>query len=371
MLVAAGGIGYWLMTRGDDTASTTSTATVSSQTITETVSSDGTVEALHSRSESFEVSGTVTKVTVKAGDKVKKGDTLAVVDDESLVAALKAAKAELTAARTQLSDDTDDGASSVQLASDRASIVTAKASVADARTSVKDSVLKAEIAGTVTTVGIAKGDTVGDSSSSGTGTTSGTTTSTTSDSSSGTIDIVSTGLFKVSGTVSASDADSVKKGLQAEITVSGVDDTIYGTVSSIGLVAETDDSGAAVFPVVVTVTGKQQDVYAGTSATMEITVSQRTDVLTVDTSALSTDDDGNTYVTLLVDGKEQQQTVTVGETYGSTTEITKGLSEGDEVVVSGFSARTASGDTSGKQGGMPTDGSMPDMSGGFPGGSQG
>ncbi|MCL8027073.1 efflux RND transporter periplasmic adaptor subunit [Nocardioides bruguierae] len=369
LLVVAGGVGAWLLTRDTEAAATTSTATVSTQTISETVSSDGTVAAARSRSLSFSVSGTVTKVTVDAGDTVKKGQVLAVVDDDSLVAARKAAQAQLTAAQAQLSEDVDADADDIQLASDRATVVTARASLADARTAVSEAVLRATISGTVTSVGISKGDVVGSSSSSGGTDASG---SSSSSSSGGTIDLVSTGRFVVDGTVAATDADSVTTGLQVEITVSGVDDTVYGTVSEIGLVAETDDSGAAVFPVTVQVTGTRDDVYAGTSATMEIIVSQRTDVLTVDSTALTTEGDA-TYVTVLVDGVEEQREVTVGETYGRSTEITDGLSEGDEVVVQGFTAPTGSGDDSGQQGQMPdmSGGGMPDMSGGQMPGGQG
>jgi len=378
VLVVAAGSGVWLMTRDSTAADTTTTTTVSSQTIEQTVSADGTIAARKSSDESFAVSGTVTRVLVAEGDKVTKGAALAQVDDTALVASRAAAVTSLEAAVAQLDEDDDDGASDVQLAADNAAVVSAKAGLADARAAVDDATLRASIAGTVTSIDLAKGDVTG-SSSAGNGAAAGmggdsTDSSTTSDSSTGTISIVSTKSFVVDGTVAAADADQLKEGLQAEITATGVDDTIYGTVSEVGLVAQTNDSGAAVFPVTIEVTGKQQDLYAGVSATVSIVVKQIPDVLTVATNALSTED-GKTYVTKLVNGKEVKTEVETGETYGMATEVTKGIEEGDEIVVQGFRARSGG---SGEQqpGGFPGGGEMPDFSqmgggGGMPMGGPG
>lgn len=364
VLVVAAGSGVWLMTRDSTAADTSTTTTVSSQTIEQTVSADGTIAARKSSDESFAVSGTVTEVLVAEGDKVTKGTALARVDDTALVASRAAAVTSLDAAVTQLDEDEDDGASDVQLAADNAAVVSAKADLADARAAVDDATLRASIAGTVTSIDLAKGDVTG-SSSSGNGASSGmggdsTDSSTTSDTSTGTISIVSTRSFVVDGTVAAADADQLKKGLQAEITATGVDDTIYGTVSEVGLVAQTNDSGAAVFPVTIEVTGKQQDLYAGVSATVSIVVKQIPDVLTVATNALSTED-GKTYVTKLVDGKEVKTQVATGETYGMATEVTSGIEEGDEIVVRGFRAPSG-GSGEQQQGGFPGGGEMPDFS---------
>jgi macrolide-specific efflux system membrane fusion protein len=374
LVVVAGG-GVWLLTRDSTAAETSTTTIVSSQTIEQTVSADGTIAARKSSDESFAVSGTVTKVLVAEGDKVKKGAALARVDDTALVASRAAALTSLEAAVTQLDEDDDSGASDVQLAADNAAVVSARADLADARAAVDDATLRASIAGTVTSIDLAKGDVTG-SSSSGSGSSSGmggdsSDSSTTSDTSTGTISIVSTNSFVVDGTVAAADADQLEKGLQAEITATGVDDTIYGTVSEVGLVAQTNDSGAAVFPVTIQVTGKQEGLYAGVSAAVSIVVKQIPDVLTVATNALSTED-GKTYVTKLVDGKEVKTEVETGETYGMLTEVTSGIEEGDEIVVQGFRART--GGSGQQQGGFPGGGEMPDFSqlpGGMPAGGPG
>lgn len=342
VLVCSASAGAWLLVRDSSEAATSSTATVSTQTVRETVTADGTLAARTTSDESFAVSGTVTRVAVAAGDKVRKGDVLAVVDDDGLVAQRTAARSSLEAAESQLDEDRDNGASDVQVASDEAAVVAAQATYEDARQAVEDATLRASISGTVTAVGLERGDTVGSGGTDPTGSTD-TTGDPTGDTSAGTISIVAAGRYDVDATVSADDVDSLEKGLQVEVAVTGVADTVYGTVSEIGLVAETNDSGAAVFPVTIEVTGRRADLFAGVSATATIVVKQRDDVLTVPSRALTTKD-GATYATV-VDGDEQTEVeVEVGDAYGMDTEVLAGLEDGDTVLLPSLRLPGGSGD---------------------------
>jgi multidrug efflux pump subunit AcrA (membrane-fusion protein) len=378
VLAVVAGSGGWLMLRGDDgaSASATTTSEVTTTTIEQSVSASGTVEPASTADLDFDVSGTVTAVYVEEGDKVKKGQRLAKVDATALDAALTAAQSTYDAAVEQLDQDTDDDASDVQLAADETSVVSAQASLDEAEQDVKDAVLRSTIAGTVTTVGVEAGDSVGSGSSSSSGmgssdSSSSSSSSTSSSTSTSAFTVVSSGSYTVDATVASSDVASVKKGLQAQITVTGVDDTVYGTVSSVGLVAQTSSSGAAVFPVTVKVTGKRTDLYAGTSATVSIIVKQTPDVLVVSSRALKTDGD-TTYVMKMVNGKATKTVIKIGQTYGLQTEVTSGLKEGDTVQVQGFTRPTGSGSTGGTGGtggenGFPGGGT----GGGFPGGGTG
>ncbi len=349
VLAAVGSTGAWLLLRDASEAASSTTMTVSSQTVQQTVSADGTIAALRSADESFAVSGTVTRVLVAEGDTVTKGQALARVDDEALVATRTAAVSSLDAALEQLDTDEDDGASDVQLA--------------DARAAVSDATLRASIAGTVTSVGLTAGETVGSGSGGNGGSSPSSSPSSSDTSSDGAISIVSTKAFAVDATVAASDVKQVKKGLQAQITATGVQDTVYGTVSSVGLVAQTNDSGAAVFPVTIAVTGTPEDLYVGVSATVSIIVKQVDDVLTVASRALTTDD-GKTYVTKLVGGKKVRTAVEIGETYGMSTEVVSGLADGDQVVVpgfTGFGGSTGRGSGEGGRNGLPGGGRLPQV----------
>ena len=112
------------------------------------------------------------------------------------------------------------------------------------------------------------------------------------------------------------------------------------------MVASSSSSRAATFPVVIDVTGTPEGLHAGTTATVAITVKQLTDVLTVPTQAVRTTN-GATTVQVSRDGTVTTTPVTVGGVYGTSTVITKGLAEGDQVVVTVRSFPRPSGASNG------------------------
>ena len=364
VLLLAAAAGGWLLARGSEpAAATTTTVTVSTETVRDTVAVSGTIEPAATADLDFAVSGTVTRVLVEAGDTVKVGDALARVDDTALVATRRAALATLEAAVAQLDEDEDDGADDTRLAADQTAVVAARSALTEARGDVDDATLRATIRGTVTAVGLEEGDVTGSSASGGTGATGGTTTETSTPA----VSIVSAGRFVLDATVAAADAGQVGEGLQAEITVSGVTDTVYGTVTEVGRVAETSSPGTAVFAVSVEVTGTRDDLYAGTTADATVIVEQRPDVLTVSTGALLSDGD-TTYVEKVGENGTERTDVEIGATYGATTQVVSGLAEGDVVEVQGFTRGPGTTGTNG--GGEGADGQQqrPQLDGGFPGG---
>jgi uncharacterized membrane protein YgcG len=80
-----------------------------------------------------------------------------------------------------------------------------------------------------------------------------------------------------------------------------------------------------------------------------ITVKQVPDVLTVPTAAIH-EENGQTVVYQMKDGAQVSTPVTVGTVYGATTQITKGLNAGDEVVVTARVGRTSTGNATGGTG---------------------
>ena len=373
VLVVVAGLGTWLLTRGGGSATAqTMTAQATSGTVKQSVSASGTIEPAKTADLNFAVSGTVTKVYVAAGDKVTKGQAIAKIDDTALVAARTAAQASYAAAVTQHTDDVDAGASDVQLAADQTAELSAQSDLASAVQDVKNAVLRSTIKGTVSSIDLAVGDVVSGSGGSGSGSSSGSGSgsalsdaASTSSSSSSAVTVTSSNKYIVDATVSADEATQVKKGMQAQITATGSTDTIYGTVSSVGMVAQTSSSGAAVFPVTIAVTGAQKGIYAGTSATASITVKQVPNVLTVSSRAIQSSG-SSTYVMKMVNGKAVKTPVKIGTVYGATTQILSGLSSGDTVQIPGITLPSGSG---GKGGG--TRGGFGGGTGGFPGGGTG
>lgn len=306
VVVAAGGVAAWLWLRPAEAATEPVVATATVGTQRQTVSASGTIEPAQQADLSFAVSSEVTEVLVKEGDQVTTGQDLAKVDDTLLAAQLTAAQAQLDAAEEKA--DSDDP-----------SVVSAEAEVTAAQEAVDNATLKSTIDGTVVTVGLKVGDRVGNTGGG-------------DDSESTQFTVVSTNRFVVDAKVGSEDVDQVKQGMTAEITATGSDEPVEGTVQTVGLVASADDSGVATFPVTLDVTGERDDIYAGSSATVSIVVEERENVLTIPAMALHTEGD-TTYVNKVVDGKAVRTDVKVGETFGGQTEITSGLAEGDQVQV--------------------------------------
>lgn len=375
LVAAGGGTAAWLLTRPDEAPTATrQVVTISPTTLKTTVSASGTLEPQRQADLSFGSSGTVTAVNVAVGDEVTEGEALAEIDTSAVDIALRSAEADLTAAQESLSDleDSDD-ATDAAINAAEASVKVKQNAVASAESDVAAATLTAPFAGVVAAVNVAVGDSSGSSSGgSGAGGSVGGGGGGTTDTStaSGAITLISKDAFTVSTSVSSSDIASVKRGLQAELTVSGSDETIYGTVESVAVVATSSTSGTSSFPVTIKVTGAPQGLFAGSSVTADIIVSQQVDVIAVSAAALTTVDGAST-VTKVVDGVDTVTPVTTGETVNGQVIITEGLAEGDQIVVE-ITTPTGGSDGQGSSGtqGFPGQGNgqLPDFgSGGFSG----
>jgi macrolide-specific efflux system membrane fusion protein len=355
VLLAAGGSGAWALTRGGGTVvaagATSVVQTVSAQTIEQSVNASGTIDPANIADESFAVTGQITLVKVAVGDTVTKGQVLAVVNDDDLQRAVTVAQANRDSAAAQVTAAHDAGGSETQLDSAKSQLATAEDKLASAQDDLDNATLKATIAGTVASVSIAKGDRV----SGGGG---GSTTST------GQVEIVGTTSWKVDASVSGTDLSSIKKGQQVRITPSGATQAIFGTVSSVGVVASTASGGSSTFPVTVKVTGSPADLHPGETATVVIVTASVPDVLAVPTAALR-QENGQTVVTKVVDGVDTTVPVVVGTAYGASTQVTSGLSAGDQVRVTVNRAGAAGGNRTSTRTGATT-GSATGTDAGFP-----
>ncbi|SEF17267.1 Biotin-lipoyl like [Jiangella alba] len=369
----------WAVSQDDPAAtSSTTTAEATVGTYEETVTSTGTFQPAQTAELSFAVGGEVLSVDVAEGDVVTAGQALATVGTETLEAELDAAEATLDAARERLDSDTDADASDTQLAADEASVAAAESRVAQAEEALADATLTSTIAGTVASVDVAVGDEAGGgSSSSGGGDPSASASSSSSSSSASggaQITVITTDAFVVETSVGSADLARLQQGLQAELTPSDGGDVVYGTVSSVGLVATDTGSGSATFPVEIAVTGAVEGVYAGGSADVSIIVEQHADVLTVPSAAVTTTDGATTVTVVADDGSHVETPVEIGTAFGAQTEIVSGIEAGDEVVVPLPAGRggDGEGDIGEPPGGRFPGGEFPGGEfpggGGFPGG---
>ena len=101
---AGAGVTAWALSVDDRKSSAPVPATVAADigAVTAAVAATGTVQPAVTRTLSFAVDGTVETINVRAGSVVRKGATLASVDDTDAADAVGAAKASLTEAETLL-----------------------------------------------------------------------------------------------------------------------------------------------------------------------------------------------------------------------------------------------------------------------------
>jgi len=261
------------------------------------------------------------------------------------------AQAQLATAQASL-QTTESGATPAQLETDQAQVAAAQATLTTAQNNLNGAKLVAPIGGTVTAVNIAAGGsvsagstTIGAPTASSSSSTTASTGTGANTGSSAAVVIVSPGTFEVQATVSDTQVAEIKDGDQAVITPSGAATNVYGTIASIGVVA-TVSSGVATFPIVIAVTGTPSGLYGGSSADVSVVVLQRSDVLTVPSSAVHTVG-ASSFVYELKGGSEVAHTVTVGAVGGTLTQITGGLKAGQEVVLAELSASIPSSTSGG------------------------
>ncbi|KQY24164.1 RND transporter [Cellulomonas sp. Root485] len=329
VLVALVVAGIWWFGIRDASAasaeSVTRTVAASLTTMQKSVSGSGTLTPSVHQDVSFEVTGTVNAVPVAVGQTVTVGQPLATVDTLQLTADLLQAKATLADAQAKLAD----ASGSAQVAAAQAQVDVARSGVDTAQSAMDGATLTAPVAGLLTAVNVEVGDAVGSSAGpSASGETEAQFT------------IVGTDAWQVEVTVSDADVALVEVGDQAEVTLDGATEPVFGTISAIGLLS-TSDTGVAAYPVTVAVTGDQEGLHDGVAAEVELVYERRTDVLTVPSLAVTTAADGTTTVQQTdADGELVDVPVTTGETSGNVTEITEGLAEGDEVVLAVFTPGT-------------------------------
>ncbi|MDX6739292.1 efflux RND transporter periplasmic adaptor subunit [Actinocorallia sp. A-T 12471] len=351
-VLLAGGVGVAYLSLGDGAlfgedepaSASTRTVTVSRGDLTASVSASGSVESAKSSALSFAGSGTVDEIYVKVGDKVAKGQKLAILDQTEALENLEAAQANLAVAADGDTDSTQGYAQYVQ----------AKNAVRSAQRTLDGTVIYAPFKGTVTAVNGEEGGSSSGSSGSSSAGTAG------ASASSGFIEIANPSKLKVDGDFTEADTTELKVGQSATVTfnaLSGV--TAEGKVTAIDTEPTTTNNVVS-FSVTITLTSKPAKVRIGQTSTVTVVTSEAKDVLYVPSAAVSTAG-GQSTVTVVRNGTTSVVTVETGIAGTSGTEIKSGLEEGDTVQV-------ASTGTSGSTGsGFPGGG----MGGGFPGGGGG
>jgi HlyD family secretion protein len=178
--------------------------------------------------------------------------------------------------------------------------------------------LVAPISGTIAQVNISPGDQV------------------TGSSSTANFVIEGAGGEEATTTVSGTEVGQVRVGQPATVTLDGSAASISGEVVSIGVVSSTSSSGTVSFPVTIGLTGHVPTLFAGSDAQVAITLAKASNAVAVPTSAIHSIG-SISFVTVVQAGKPVAVRVVVGATGPVLTQLTSGLTVGEQVVLANMS----------------------------------
>jgi macrolide-specific efflux system membrane fusion protein len=387
VLLAGAGFGIYQAFSSEPSSAQAQTRStpVRSATVTETVSAAGTLASSYTGAANFATAGKVTSIDVKVGDVVSAGQKLATIDSTQAAKQLQVAKANLAVAQDSLDTAEDTPATgqngqngaATSVTSAQAKLDQAQLDVQTAQQTLDNTTLYAPGAGTVTAISGA----VGQQSSSGSSATAQSSTgsgqggqgsasnsaaasSSTSSSGSGFITITNLTGLVVNTSVAEIDVSKVKAGQKATVTLNALPDKpVQATVSSVSLTPTTSGSVVS-YGAQLALTDPPDGLRPGQSASVVITVAEAQNALSVPAAAVQTVGSTNV-VTVQENGRNVTRQVQVGLRGESTVQITSGLAEGENVVLTGTTATGSTGRTGGTGGTGGLGGT-----GGFPGGGQ-
>lgn len=357
-LLAIIGISYKLLNR--TTGGTTyKTQKIENGDIMESITASGTINPLSTVSVGSQASGRIAEIYVDYNSEVKKGQLLALIDQENAKATVQQREAALEIAKAQVAveennikyykkalnrisklnaskystekdleaAERDYDNSVAQLALEQAQVKQAQASLNSAQTELSYTEIKAPVDGIVISKAVEVGQTVAASFE-------------TPELFSVAEDLTK---MQIEASVVEADIAKVKEGQKVRFTVDSYsDDYFYGTVTQVRNEATTT-SNVVTYTVVIGIDNTDMKLKPGMTANVEIITAEEKDVMLVPNQALRfyIDDSDNAKrykdrgVWIMKNGKPERVTVKIGVSDEDNTQILESsLKIGDEVIVS-------------------------------------
>ena len=321
---------------------------VALKTLQNSVTATGTIEAVTSVTVGTQVSGIVNKLYVDYNSQVKKGQVIAELDKTNLLSELNTAKANLASAQSSLNyqaanmeryktlykkglvsaDEYENALLTYRQAKEQ--VASSKENVQRAQTNLGYATITSPIDGTVISKSVEEGQTVAASFN-------------TPELFTIAKDLTN---MQVVANVDEADIGNVKEGDRVTFTVDAYpDDTFEGTVKQVRLEATTTNN-VVTYEVVISAPNADLKLKPGLTANVTIYTQERSGVLAVANKALRftptketvgkdmkiVDCKGKNKVWTLNDKILTAHPVTIGQSDGINTEITKGLKQGDKIV---------------------------------------
>jgi len=269
-----------------------------------------------------EYSGTLTSLTVKAGQNVSKGQILARVDDAGMSQQLASAENQYNLAKTTFERqknlwDKKIG-SEIQYLQAQTQMVSAQKAVAQIKAQLAKTVIRAPFTGTIDEVFVEKGEVVAPSPQ-------------------GLMRIVNLGSMYVSTSVPETYIGKLKVGDQVDVLLSSLNKTYKGKVRQVGNFINPNNRS---FGIEVGLPNPDNLLRPNQVAKLKIIDYTNKKAIVVPTNVVQEDGEGNKFI-YTVDGSNgktgtaKKVIVTVGKSSDNVTEILSGLSANDIIVTEG------------------------------------
>lgn len=276
----------------------------------------GTVVEEKGVSVSFATVGTVQKVLVSVGDKVKKGQLIAVLDDEVMRQSHEAANVSLKQAEDaygrmkQLKDS--NSLAEIQWIEIESKLKQAQAAEAIARKSLSDCMLYAPESGVVADKMVEAGQNV----------TMGMPV----------VKLVDIRRVKVKVAVPETEIADIKEGMTVDVFVAALQKHVSGKVTERGVSA---NPLTRTYDVYALVENETQDLLPGMICEVGFRIGDDSRQMTLPANVLRIDENNRTFVWLAVSGKAHKRYVTIDGSTERGVVIAGGLQAGDKVISDG------------------------------------
>ncbi len=129
------------------------------------------------------------------------------------------------------------------------------------------------------------------------------------------------------------DVPMVKTGQEVIISLDALPDSEFAGVVSAIFPVPKEVGGVVLYDIEVTLNVPEDSgIRIGMSASADIVLDKRTNVLLIPYRAINEDEEGNTFVNVVIDEEPQERLVTLGVSDGFDTEVISGLTEGEMVI---------------------------------------
>ena len=366
-LAVAAGAAYYFFSSNSKQETTYLTESVTRGNVEKTVVASGSVESVNEVDVGAQVSGKITKLYVKLGQEIKKGEMIADIDSTTQINTLNTKKAALVSYQAQLkakktaydvalssynrlsklytqkatsldslntAKSTLDNAKA-EMEAIEANIKQAEIEVNTAETNVGYTKITAPMDGTIVSVPVSEGQTVNANQTTPT-----------------IVTIADLSKMKIKPEISEGDITKVKAGQEVSFTILSDSQTVYHSVidsvdpantttsdssstsSSTSSNSSSSTTSAIYYYANVLIDNPDRTLRIGMTTENNIKIANAKDVLLVSNMAIQKRD-GKSFVNVLNDKNQpEQREVKTGVQNDFQTEIKSGLNEGEKVIVS-------------------------------------